>query len=98
MNKSTNQQAIGGVIAFALAILALIFWFMSDQPEITTFEECLEAGNQIQEIYPRRCVTPEGEVFTEEVDLEIPPSYSGPDTGEFQGEGQPAIPPEPPRE
>lgn len=98
MKNGQNTQVIGGVVIFIISILGLIFWFLSDQPEITTFEECVEAGNEIQEIYPRRCITPEGEIFTEEIELEIPPSYNGPDTGEFQGEGQPAIPPELPIE
>ena len=38
---------------------------------ITNFQECVDAGYAIREIYPAQCVTEDGEVFVEEVeDLE----------------------------
>ncbi|MFH1712471.1 MAG: hypothetical protein ABH846_04540 [Patescibacteria group bacterium] len=33
--------------------------------EITSFEECVAAGNPIMESYPRQCATPDGQSFTE---------------------------------
>lgn len=35
---------------------------------ITNFSECLDAGYPIMESYPRRCKTPNGEIFTEETE------------------------------
>ncbi|MGC9310308.1 MAG: hypothetical protein ACP5E4_01135 [Candidatus Aenigmatarchaeota archaeon] len=33
--------------------------------EISSFEECVEAGYPVMESYPRRCMTPDGRSFTE---------------------------------
>lgn len=38
--------------------------------EITSFEECVEAGNPVMESYPRQCRTEDGQLFVEEIDLE----------------------------
>jgi hypothetical protein len=35
---------------------------------ITTFKDCLAAGYTIQETWPRRCITPQGKTYTEEID------------------------------
>ncbi|MFW6231033.1 MAG: Kazal-type serine protease inhibitor family protein [Nanoarchaeota archaeon] len=37
---------------------------------ITSFEDCIAAGNQIMESYPRQCRTAQGELFIEEHDQE----------------------------
>ena len=37
--------------------------------EITSFEECVEAGYPVMESYPRQCRTPDGRTFTEEVEI-----------------------------
>jgi len=42
--------------------------------DITSFEECVTAGNPVMESYPRQCRTPDGALFTEEV-------VHGPDKG-----------------
>ncbi|MDD3190145.1 MAG: Gmad2 immunoglobulin-like domain-containing protein [Candidatus Pacebacteria bacterium] len=34
---------------------------------VASFEECLNAGYEIMESYPRQCRTPDGEIFVEEV-------------------------------
>lgn len=34
---------------------------------INSFDECAQAGNPIMESYPRRCRTPEGKTFVEEI-------------------------------
>lgn len=36
-------------------------------PEVNSFIECLDAGFNIQESYPRRCVTDTGKVFVEDI-------------------------------
>ena len=38
-----------------------------EQPVITNFEECLDAGYLILEGYPRQCQTPDGRVLMEEI-------------------------------
>lgn len=35
--------------------------------KITTFKECADLGFPIQETYPRRCISPQGQAFTEEI-------------------------------
>jgi hypothetical protein len=41
----------------------------AEQP-ITNFEECVQAGYAVLESYPARCITPEGESFTQVVEWE----------------------------
>ncbi|MFH1366742.1 MAG: Gmad2 immunoglobulin-like domain-containing protein [Patescibacteria group bacterium] len=38
---------------------------------ISSFEECIEAGNLIQESYPRRCTADDGASFTEDIGNEL---------------------------
>lgn len=38
---------------------------------ISTFEECQNAGYPVQESYPPRCVTDDGQVFTQEIGNEL---------------------------
>ncbi len=39
----------------------------------TNFDECMALGFPIQESYPRRCATPKGQTFTEEVNEPVIP-------------------------
>lgn len=39
----------------------------STLPPVRSFAECVGQGNPIEESYPRRCTTPEGVTFAEEV-------------------------------
>lgn len=36
-------------------------------PEVSSFDECVVAGYPVQESHPRRCATPDGRVFAEEL-------------------------------
>src|SRR3989344_3397568 len=60
------------VIILILAVIAGYFAFdldsQSPQKEINSFEDCTAAGYPVMESYPRQCQTPEGTVFTEEVE------------------------------
>lgn len=56
--------ALLSVVAFV--IFALAPRFEAVQP-ITTFEECVAAGNPVMESYPRQCNTPDGKNFVEEI-------------------------------
>lgn len=42
-----------------------------DSQEISSFQECVAAGNAVMESYPRQCKTAEGDHFVEDVDLPI---------------------------
>jgi len=60
------------VSIFAL-LLAMVLFLISENKEqsakilINTFEECVAAGNQIAESYPRQCRTKDGQMFAENV-------------------------------
>ncbi len=38
---------------------------------VASFQECVDAGYRVMESYPRRCQTPDGETFTEDIDNEL---------------------------
>ena len=40
-------------------------------PAVTSFDECVKAGNPVMESYPRRCMTSDGKSFTESVGNEL---------------------------
>lgn len=65
-----KKTSLLGLCLFAL-ILSGCQWFGSQPTEITSFEECVEAGNPVMESYPRQCAA-NGQTFTEEID-ELPP-------------------------
>jgi len=44
---------------------------------ITTFEECVSAGNPVMESHPRQCRTVDGGHFVEKIDLEQAPNVMG---------------------
>lgn len=50
-------------------------------PNVSSFEECVNAGFPIMESYPRRCSVPAGPTFVEE----LPPAASADDIGHFEG-------------
>ncbi len=46
-------------------------------PDISSFEECAQAGYPVMESYPRKCQTPDGQIFVEDVEVnaqEQPPA------------------------
>ncbi len=77
------------IIIFVVLLAAFGTWFFLNQAtsnqevieptpepsleEITSFEECVEAGYPVQESYPRRCALPDGRVYAEEI--EVQPEY-----------------------
>ncbi len=42
-----------------------------DPQEISSFADCVAAGNAVMESHPRQCKSAEGETFVEEIDLPI---------------------------
>lgn len=58
-------------LVFIIVVLAGVgvWWFVSTNPtatEVTNFQECVEAGNEVMESYPRQCRAG-GETFTEDI-------------------------------
>ena len=64
---------------YTLAILMLVFFtacttMTHNAPpgeDITTYDECVRAGNLVMESYPRQCATPDGKHFVEEIDKPV---------------------------
>ena len=65
---------------FLLVILAIIVLFaviifiqviQDNKIKIESFEDCVNAGNPVMEIYPRQCRSPEGETFIEDIGNEL---------------------------
>jgi hypothetical protein len=44
---------------------------IEQEPEVTSFEECVAAGNPVMESYPRQCRTSEGVLFVENIGNEL---------------------------
>lgn len=61
---------LSGLGIFLLLIIVAALVYRSEKKavaRISNFEECVENGFPVQESYPRRCLTPDGRVFTEDV-------------------------------
>lgn len=63
-----------GIICILILLIG-IFWTRnkpteSDTP-VTTFEECVAAGNPVMESYPEQCRSKDGQVFTKDVGNEL---------------------------
>lgn len=53
------------------AVFVVYFSFRENEDSILSFEECLTAGYPVGESYPRRCTTPNGRAFTENIGNEL---------------------------
>jgi eight-cysteine-cluster-containing protein len=77
MKEIMPKERIWIIILFSLLFIAIIFLVVNnyqketDVQEISSFQECEEAGYPIMESYPRQCRVPGGELFVEEIDDEI---------------------------
>ena len=50
----------------AIFSVVIISGCVQDATGINSFEDCVNAGNPVMEIYPRQCRTADGRTFTEE--------------------------------
>lgn len=66
MNKTTS--IIIGIIILALVAFAVITSTKKAPVVVTNFEECVAAGNPIQESFPEKCSTPDRKTFTKSID------------------------------
>ena len=59
------------VLLFIVALLYIMgqfAWHRYKISKISDFEACVEAGFSIQEIFPPRCLLPNGKSFTQDID------------------------------
>lgn len=74
----SGKQMLGlGALAIALLLIAWAFvqlFPVRGQAAISTFEECVAAGNPVTESYFRQCTTPDGNNFVEEVANAVGPA------------------------
>ncbi len=57
------------LIVVIIGIIVLTGWlyFLPSEEEITSFEECVEAGYLVIDSYPEQCKTPDGKRFVREI-------------------------------
>ena len=58
-----------------IAIIALgLFWYIREQKylSITTYQECVDAGYPILDIYPQKCRTPDNRLLVNESQVPVP--------------------------
>lgn len=55
------------LLAVVLAIIAIGIFFGNKTISIANFDECVSAGYPVMESYPRRCMVPEGDSWTEDI-------------------------------
>lgn len=75
MNDNTKKTTMW-VVGTLIILIAAFFtarYFIS-KPEITTFQECADAGYPVMESFPEQCKTPDGKTFTN--DASIAPGYA----------------------
>lgn len=65
---SNTKLFIGLVLAFVAGVVTVLLYTSNDKPAITSFAECVEAGYDVMESYPRQCATPSGQTFTEDIE------------------------------
>ena len=63
-------------IVVVVLIVGIGAWFTSrsndaETSTVASFEDCVAAGYPVMESYPRRCATPDGQSFVEDVDTDI---------------------------
>jgi eight-cysteine-cluster-containing protein len=70
------------ILAIVLAIIAGVLMKISSVAgqyrgsSITSYEECVAAGNPVMESYPTQCRTPDGRTFVNPAQVEPPPQQS----------------------
>jgi len=67
INKKTVWLSLLFGLAAAAALLAVFCARRPATPAVTNFNECVAAGYPVLESYPRRCRTPDGRTFVEDI-------------------------------
>lgn len=59
----------------AIAVVVILAGFVlvrrESEPEVTSFDDCVAAGNAVMESYPQQCRTSDGETFVEDIGNEL---------------------------
>jgi hypothetical protein len=67
------MKILYSVVGLSIAFLTIGYFYLENKTPVQTkkqilsFEDCVSAGYIVMESYPRRCKTPEGKTFTEEI-------------------------------
>ncbi len=67
ISKKTVWVSLLFGLAVASAFLAVFFATRPAPRAVTNFKECVAAGYPVLESYPRRCQTPDGKTFVEDI-------------------------------
>ncbi len=80
---NTRKLLIAGTIGIVLLMAGFGVWYFGKpstptppsptDSSVSTFEECVQAGNPVMESYPRQCNTKDGKHFVETVATTTPP-------------------------
>ena len=67
-----TYKILSGVLLAIIVVGSFFLFFGVDETPnntmpVTTFEECVAAGNAVMESYPRQCVSQDGEHFVEHI-------------------------------
>ena len=89
--KSYNisvKKPIKTLVVLVLGIVGFIFFYKKPNPPVTSFKECVAAGNPVLESYPEQCIH-QGKSYTRnignELDLWDQISVTMPRPGDFIG-------------
>lgn len=70
-NKNFTLFLVLGLVLSALVIGVFFLYYkevsVSENLVISSYEECVEAGNPVQESYPSVCTTEDGQTFSQEI-------------------------------
>lgn len=59
-----NKKTLIGLLVFLFGFGGYYYFQTHQKLEVTNFEECVEAGHEVMESFPRKCEA-DGEIFTE---------------------------------
>src|SRR3989338_9762193 len=64
-----SQQLIASLAIIVLVLFGAGYWYVNQPTDlpVTSFTECVAAGNPVMESSPRQCVAKDGRHFTEEM-------------------------------
>jgi len=70
LRKFYLGKAIGFIVVLAVALMGFYIYSFFQTPslkQVLSFSDCEKAGYPVMESYPRRCRTPDGRTYTEEL-------------------------------
>ncbi len=92
-----RKLAISEIVILVIGVIGLLVviwvaWVRPDAKHITSFKECVAAGNAVHQSYPEVCVTGGGQQFTNPAQHVQAPGVAGtPNTAGGSGIGRPNV-------